>query len=140
MFLNYLQGVETMFFLANGGTRTLSSYPDIDWLGRAPQLPAAHARFLEELHLWYATDDYIFVHGGLRPGVPLEAQQEIDILWLRDEFILSEEDFGRRVIFGHTPFRQPLVMPNKIGIDTGAVYGNRLTCVKLPDEVFYSVA
>ena len=70
---------------------------------------------------------YIFVHGGLKPGVPLAEQVEDDLLWIRGEFITSKEDFGRRVIFGHTPFNQPLLMPNKIGIDTGAVYGNCLT-------------
>ena len=41
------------------------------------------------------------------------------------------------MIFGHTPFKRPLVMPNKIGIDTGAVYGNFLTCLKLPQREFF---
>jgi serine/threonine protein phosphatase 1 len=62
----------------------------------------------------------------------------MDLLWIRDEFIYSDFDFGKRVIFGHTPFREPLVQPNKIGIDTGAVYGNLLTCVQLPEIIFFS--
>ena len=70
-------------------------------------------------------------------GVPLAEQVEDDLLWIRGEFITSQEDFGRRVIFGHTPFKQPLLMPNKIGIDTGAVYGNYLTALKLPEEEFF---
>jgi serine/threonine protein phosphatase 1 len=61
------------------------------------------------------------------------------MLWIRDEFIASKFDFGKRVIFGHTPFREPLVQSNKIGIDTGAVYGNKLTCVELPALRFISV-
>ena len=77
------------------------------------------------------------MHGGLRPGLPLAAQKEEDLLWIRKEFIHSDFDFGRRIIFGHTPVRTPLVMPNKIGIDTGAVYGNKLTCVQLPEEKFF---
>ena len=84
------------------------------------------------------TDDYIFVHAGLRKKVPLESQKKIDLLWMRDEFISTDFDFGKRVIFGHTPFKEPLVQKNKIGIDTGAVYGNRLTCVQLPEIEFYS--
>ncbi len=102
--------------------------------------PLGHEQFFETLKLYYETDDYIFVHGGLRPGLPLSAQKEEDLLWIRNEFILSEFDFGRRVIFGHTPVRTPLVLPNKIGIDTGAVYGNKLTCVLLPEEKFFSVS
>jgi len=66
-------------------------------------------------------------------------QREEDLLWIRGDFIASMEDFGKKVIFGHTPFRQPLLMPNKIGIDTGAAYGNKLTCLKLPEEKFISV-
>ncbi|MGD8392201.1 MAG: serine/threonine protein phosphatase, partial [Desulfobacterales bacterium] len=88
--------------------------------------------------MYYQTEDYIFVHAGLREKVPLESQQEVDMLWIRDEFIYSDYDFGRRVVFGHTPFKEPLVQPNKIGIDTGAVYGNQLTCVQLPEMIFFS--
>ena len=78
-----------------------------------------------------------FVHAGLKEALPLEAQLSEDLLWIRDEFIASDHDFGKRVVFGHTPFNNPLVKPNKIGVDTGAVYGNRLTCVKLPEMVFF---
>jgi serine/threonine protein phosphatase 1 len=87
----------------------------------------------------YATPDYVFVHGGLRPGIPLDEQVDKDLYWIRGEFIASTADFGRRVIFGHTPFKQPLILPNKIGIDTGLVYGNFLTCLKLPQMDFYLV-
>ena len=70
--------------------------------------------------------------------LPLESQKTIDLLWIRDEFIFSDFNFGKRFIFGHTPFKEPLVQTNKIGIDTGAVYGNRLTCVQLPEIIFFS--
>jgi serine/threonine protein phosphatase 1 len=140
MFLDYLQGSDEMFFLMNGGTATVGSYWGDQWERRDKLLPPGHAHFFETLRLYYETDEYIFVHGGLRPGLPLSAQKEEDLLWIRQEFVLSEYDFGRRVIFGHTPVRFPLVLPNKIGIDTGAVYGNKLTCVRLPDIKFFSVA
>jgi serine/threonine protein phosphatase 1 len=137
MFLDFLQGAPADLFLFNGGLSTLQDYWGEDWTNRQSLvLPPDHAQFYQDLQLYYETPDYIFVHGGLKPGVPLAEQQEEDLLWIRGEFIASPEDFGRRVIFGHTPFKQPLLMPNKIGIDTGAVYGNFLTAVKLPEEEF----
>jgi serine/threonine protein phosphatase 1 len=139
MFLNFLQGRDVDLFLFNGGLSTIQEYWDRDWENpRDLVLPPDHARFFQELRPYYETPEFIFVHGGLKPGVPLTQQQEEDLLWIRGEFIASFDDFGgRRVVFGHTPFRQPLVMPNKIGIDTGAVYGNFLTCLLLPQEEFF---
>ena len=140
MLENYLDGSDRFTYLLNGGQQTLDDYlnrPNNP--GKYP-VPSAHLEFFNSLHLYYQTDDYIFVHAGLRENVPLESQKRIDLLWIRDEFIFSDFDFGKRVIFGHTPFKQPLVQTNKIGIDTGAVYGNRLTCVQLPEIKFYSVA
>ncbi|MEW6657864.1 MAG: metallophosphoesterase family protein [Thermodesulfobacteriota bacterium] len=138
MFLDFLQGRERELFLFNGGLGTLRDYWGDNWDRKKELiLPPEHARFFQELRAYYETPDYIFVHGGLKPGVPLPEQQEEDLLWIRGEFITSMEDFGRLVIFGHTPFKSPLVMPNKIGIDTGAVYGNFLTCLKLPQKEFF---
>ncbi|MFP3866617.1 MAG: metallophosphoesterase family protein [Desulfobacteraceae bacterium] len=138
MFLDYLQGDNQLLFLINGGRSTLESYWGADWESRLRRLPADHWEFYQQLKMFYETEDYIFVHGGLKPGVPLAEQQEEDVLWIREEFLICLDDFGKRVIFGHTPFPKPFVWPNKIGIDTGAVYGNYLTCLKLPEEVFYT--
>jgi serine/threonine protein phosphatase 1 len=137
MFLDFLQGNEIALFLFNGGLSTIEDYWGRNWEKREDLvLPLDHQKFYQNLKLYYETPDYIFVHGGLKPGVPLTEQAEEDLLWIRGEFIVSREDFGRKVIFGHTPFKRPLVMPNKIGIDTGAVYGNFLTVLKLPQEEF----
>ena len=138
MLQNYLDGSDRFTYLLNGGQRTLDEYlnrPNNP--GKYP-VPSAHLEFFDSLHLYYQTADYIFVHAGLRKKVPLESQKKIDLLWIRDEFLSTNFDFGKRVIFGHTPFKEPLVQTNKIGIDTGAVYGNRLTCVQLPEIEFYS--
>ena len=140
MFLNFLQGRDLELFMFNGGLSTLRDYWGEDWDNLEQLvLPPEHREFFEELRLYYETPDYLFVHGGLKSGVPPAEQDEEDLLWIRGDFIASMEDFGKKVIFGHTPFQQPLVMPNKIGIDTGAAYGNRLTCLKLPREKFISV-
>jgi serine/threonine protein phosphatase 1 len=138
MFLDFLQGQAKEFFLFNGGLATLEDYWGDGWTDRDDlALPPDHRQFYQDLLLYYEAPNYIFVHGGLKPGLALAEQQEEDLLWIRGEFITSQTDFGRRVIFGHTPFKQPLLMPNKIGIDTGAVYGNFLTALKLPEEEFF---
>jgi serine/threonine protein phosphatase 1 len=138
MFLDFLEGGPAEMFIFNGGRATVEGYWGGAWVAREGlALPPDHAQFFQDLELFYETPDYIFVHGGLKPGVPLAEQVEDDLLWIRGEFITSQEDFGRQVIFGHTPFKQPLLMPNKIGIDTGAVYGNFLTALKLPEEKFF---
>jgi serine/threonine protein phosphatase 1 len=135
----YLSGAEKLSFLANGGYATLRSYSKDNSSDEAGLIPSAHLDFFDNLRLCYETDQYIFVHAGLKSNIPLEEQDVWDMLWVRDKFIYSDFDFGKRVIFGHTPFRKPLIFDNKIGIDTGAVYGNKLTCVELPAVKFYSV-
>jgi serine/threonine protein phosphatase 1 len=91
--------------------------------------------FLRQTVPYLATDDYIFVHAGLRPAVPLAEQTLDDLLWIRDPFLQSTYDWGRRVIHGHTPTDglAPDILPHRINVDTGAVYGGALTAIALPD-------
>lgn len=142
MFLNYLAGTDEEMYLYNGGKATLLSY-GISRLAmpqeRKAAIPSRHLLFFRSLLPYYETEDYIFVHAGLRPGLDLSEQTIHDLLWVRKEFIYSDYDFGKRVIFGHTPFRSPLIEPNKIGIDTGAVSGGKLTCVELPQVLIHQV-
>ncbi|MBN1843849.1 MAG: serine/threonine protein phosphatase [Deltaproteobacteria bacterium] len=139
MLEDYLSGADRLTFLYNGGEATLNSYMKNTGQLEANPIPPQHLEFFDNLRLYYETEDYIFVHGGLRANIPLDEQDERDMLWIREEFIYTDFDFGKRVIFGHTPFREPLILDNKIGIDTGAVYGNKLTCVELPAVRFFSV-
>jgi len=142
MLLDYLDNPDEdrrMLYMFNGGHATIESYllkmkSDGDF-----HVPPAHMNFFQSLRLFYETDSHIFVHAGLRPGVPLNEQTEKDLLWIREEFISSSYDFGKTVVFGHTPFQEPLILEKRIGIDTGAVYGNKLSCLELPAERFYSV-
>ena len=97
-------------------------------------LPASHFDFLRSLKTSFARGRYFFCHAGVRPGVPLDRQNEEDLLWIRDAFLESREDFGKIVVHGHTPVAEPEVRANRIGIDTGAFASGRLTCVVL-DEV-----
>ncbi|MGD8264339.1 MAG: metallophosphoesterase family protein [Desulfobacterales bacterium] len=138
MLEKYLNGTDRFTYLLNGGQRTLDSYLNQSTKSDAFPIPAHHKDFYRSLKLYYETDKYIFVHAGMRPKVQLEFQENEDLLWIRDKFIYTKYNFGKRVIFGHTPLSKPLVESNKIGIDTGAVYGNVLTCVRLPDLEFFS--
>ena len=124
-------------WLYTGGRESLASYgidPETDtseiWTER---VPAAHVDFLQNLTLMHREGDYLFVHAGIRPGIELHAQEKQDLLSIRHSFLHSETDFGVVVVHGHTPTntRAPVIKPNRIGIDTGAVYGGRLTCVVL---------
>ncbi len=140
MLANYLEGVDEDMYLTNGGRITLHSYGILlsdDVEERKRKIPVSHRVFFESLLPYYETDDYIFVHAGLKPGVPLKEQTIDDLLWIRHEFVGSEYDFGKTVVFGHTPLNHPLINKNMIGIDTGAVYGGKLTCVELPEVKIY---
>jgi serine/threonine protein phosphatase 1 len=126
-----------------GGIQTLLSYgvkPSSRDDPRPPQevaaafreaLPASHRRFLEGLGLSFTCGDFFFAHAGVRPGVPLSQQHEHDLLWIREDFMLHEEDFGKIIVHGHTPAKEPDVRPNRINIDTGAYATGRLTCLVL---------
>jgi serine/threonine protein phosphatase 1 len=130
-----IDGKNYDLYLYNGGAATIASYSEDGEF----KLPPEHLAFFTSLLLYYETEHYIFVHAGIRGGIPLEEQDPHDLVWIRDEFILSPHDYGKTVVFGHTPLQRVFIAPNKIGIDTGAVYGGNLTCLELPAQRFYSV-
>lgn len=138
MLENYLSGKNRWGYLHDGGQQTLDSYIKHRKERFGSPIPQEHLDFFHSLVLFHETDHYVFVHAGVKKGIPLKKQTSEDLLWIRDPFVRSKADFGRRVVFGHTPFSEPLVEANKIGIDTGAVFNNRLTCVRLPDLKFFS--
>lgn len=139
MLADYLSGLDKHSYLVNGGQSTLDSYLSHMAPGQQHPIPQSHRRFFESLQLYYETERYIFVHAGLRSDLPLSEQGPETLLWIREEFLASDHDFGKQVVFGHTPFPEPWISRTRLGIDTGAVYGNQLTGVRLPEEIFYSV-
>jgi serine/threonine protein phosphatase 1 len=127
-----------------GGRATLQSYGvpmkrvgwranDYGGLARAliHGMPPAHRAFLDGLAGSVRIGDYFFCHAGIRPGVALARQDPEDLIWIREGFLDDEGDHGVVVVHGHTPVTAPDVRPNRINIDTGAVYGGRLTCLVL---------
>lgn len=94
-------------------------------------MPEEHMAFLHSLSVSHVCGDYLFVHAGLRPGVAMEDQTRHDCLWIRHDFLNHAEPFGYMVVHGHTPVPFADVRGNRIGIDTGAVFSGRLTCLVL---------
>lgn len=169
MFLGFLGygGLYGDAFLKNGGRRTLTSYgcdfsstprPVEDWLS------AAHREFFLALesclpiHLparrgqpatgpddsdaadHFVREDFLCVHAGIRPGVDLAAQTPEDLLWIREDFFAHPHDLSYTVIYGHTPFREvDFDLPFKIGIDTGLVYGGKLSCLDLTERTLFQI-
>jgi len=139
MLLDYLSGKNRNLYLANQGLTTLRQYLTDGPIGGDALIPPDHMAFYRGLRPFLELDGYYVVHAGFRPGIDIMDQKGEDLIWIREPFISSGYDFGKKVIFGHTVFPEPLIMDNKIGLDTGAVYGNCLTCIELPGEYFYSV-
>lgn len=123
-----------------GGLETLLSYglkptfsPDERERTRlseefAQAISIDHLAFLNSLQLSFRCGDFLFVHAGIRPGVPVADQEEKDLLWIREEFLSSEAPHGVFVVHGHTPVRAPEMRSNRLNIDTGAFATGRLTC------------
>lgn len=129
-------------WMNNGGTQTLLSYevaadvaPELAITRFEEKLPKDHRAFLDKLEKYVVFEDYCFVHAGVNPLRDLKAQLDQDIFWIRQEFISNIHYFKKTVIFGHTPFEDVMFhLPYKIGIDTGLVFGNMLSCIELKQK------
>jgi serine/threonine protein phosphatase 1 len=129
-------------FLFNGGASTLQSYgvPDAEGENALERIPAEHLEFLKSLATSYLHPPYLFVHAGISPVRQLEEQSVEDMLWIRQEFIFNPHQLGATVVFGHTPMRAVMVdLPYKLGIDTGLVYGGKLSCIEFNEGVLYQI-
>ena len=142
MLLNFLgfRGHYGESFLFNGGAATMDSYgiaeEDVD--NAIEHLPVEHLKFYRNLSLSYLRPPYFFVHAGILPARQLEEQDPEDLLWIRQEFIFNPHEAGAIVVFGHTPMRGVMIdLPYKLGIDTGLVYGGKLTCLEFNEGVVY---
>jgi serine/threonine protein phosphatase 1 len=97
------------------------------------RVPRRHVDFLQNLELSYETGDFLFVHAGVRPTLPLDRQNAEDLLWIREPFLSWRRDLDKVVVHGHTVGVDPIVRNNRIGIDTGACWTGCLTCLVLEE-------
>jgi serine/threonine protein phosphatase 1 len=137
-------------FLRYGGRETLLSYPiDAEAYTRAElaetrelalaAIPPEDLEFIRSFEDQVRLGDYLFVHAGIRPGVPLEDQRTGDLRWIRETFLSHAESFGPVVVHGHTIFAEPEVRANRIGIDTGAYTSGRLTALGLEGTARWTI-
>lgn len=135
---------QTASWMRFGGDATLLSYgvkldlrrPEAERFDAArrelqARFPAEHSALLGSLDLAFGLGDYFFCHAGIRPDVPLERQSEADLLWIREPFLSWAGECGKIVVHGHTVEEAPVTRVNRIGIDTGACWTGRLTCLVL---------
>lgn len=142
MLLDAYEKDEWDLWLSNGGSTTLEDYNSIP---RKFELPQAHYNFFKETVLYWQTEEYFFVHGGISPELTIKENLESEyersqFIWQRDHVYSRKNNWEKTVVFGHTPVKEPIVEENMIGIDTGCVYQERglgiLTAVVLPEMKF----
>ena len=129
---------EVSTWLRNGGGETLASYAAKD-IG---DLPRAHLDWMRSLRLSYDDGRRFFVHAGIDPDKPLDAQDEDALLWIREPFLTDGRDYGRLVVHGHTPLtgEKPDLRSNRLNLDTAAVFGGPLTAALFDDTQTEPVA
>jgi serine/threonine protein phosphatase 1 len=128
------------YWLPLGGMQTLASYGiELHENETAFSLhrrfldafPRAHELFMQCLRNQFSCGDFLFVHAGIRPGVPLDDQDPNDLIWIRDEFLDDTRSHKRFIVHGHTPVPHPEIRSNRINIDTAAWRTGALTCVAI---------
>lgn len=146
MFLTAFQKPEALrHFLKHGGFETLLSYGFSrqqlaklsleEIFERLPQVIPQSARdYVAAFETMIKAGDYVFVHAGIDPGVPLAEQQRSDLLWIRDRFLRHEGPLEKVVVHGHTIFDRVMDCGNRIGIDTGAFRSGVLTALVLEGD------
>ena len=126
-----------------GGAETLISYGlyrrSSFYIREAQQdargaIPPEDIAFLESRPLMHRHGAVLHVHAGIRPGVPLEAQEEQDLLWIREPFLSDARDHGPLVVHGHTTVKRAMHCRNRVNLDSGAAYGGPLTAVVIEDR------
>ncbi len=122
-------------FLYNGGLETIQSYGISVFASPSEmisKIPEDHFNFFTKLESILTVDNYVLVHAGVNPLRDLQAQNDNDVCWIREEFIANVHDFEATVVFGHTPHQELFLhLPYKMGIDTGLVFGNKLSCLEI---------
>jgi serine/threonine protein phosphatase 1 len=133
------------YWLDEGGLETLRSYGiELDYpplrssealrVMLKERFPADHRAFLEGLPIYLSLPGWLFLHAGIRPGIPLAMQTDDDLIWIRAPFLTSQLTGGLRVVHGHTPSRDIVVTPHRICVDTQCFHTGRLSAVRVTPD------
>lgn len=134
MLIDFCRTADITDWAFNGARETLNSYKkrgkdvkeDLPWFNSLP--------------FYVETENYYFIHAGLKPNIPIEQQNIYDVLWIREEFINSDYKFDKIVVFGHTPFAKAgLTRSGNIGIDTGCFFTGVLTLFNTTKFELYEI-
>lgn len=99
-----------------------------------------HLGFLRTLEPLARSGDVIFAHAGLNPNRSLDDQRINDLIWGHPEFLTDTPLDGYRIVHGHYDDAEPLTLPGRLCVDTGAYYTGRLTAVRLDDTETFITA
>jgi len=124
------RGGDPWVWLNNGGDATLASYG----VGRPEHMPARHLDWLGSLPLTFSDEWRFFVHAGIDPDLPLDAQKKETLLWIREPFLSDPRDHGLLIVHGHTPNEEPELRFNRLNLDTGACFGGPLTAAVFDED------
>lgn len=116
-------------WVRNGGKQTIESIggENLDH----------YARWLDEnCKTSHNQDGLFFAHAGANPNYSLDEQDDEDLMWIRNEFLSSNHNFGQIVVHGHTPKDKPEIRHNRINLDTGCCYGGKLSAGIFHDGEF----
>jgi len=138
MLISALRDDDKALWLCNGGDMTLRSYG----VTSADAIPNEHLVWFDSLPLSESDDKRFFVHAGIFPGIPLGEQRKEDMLWIREPFLSDPGNHGLYIVHGHTPRKtgKPEYLPNRLNLDTGAVFGGPLTAAVFDDSAAGPIA
>ncbi len=131
-------------WLAVGGIETLRSYGvkvDRAPLGRrearrlamaaTAAIPEEHLEFLRALPVAVVWGRFLFVHAGLRPGIPFDRQSDRDLQEVRGVFTESAADHGYLVVHGHTPNAAATLHANRVALDVASYATGRIAAARI---------
>lgn len=146
MFLTAFEKPDVLrHFIRHGGRETILSYgldPDDYDDMTIGELFEAYPKYVPQEDRDYVAGfedsitagDYLFVHAGIDPALPLDQQNRKDLLWIRDKFLNYNGPLAKVVVHGHTIFESVMDCGNRIGIDTGAFRSGVLTALVLEGD------
>ena len=126
-------------FATDGLCPTPSDALQLLWDAAKSVVPQAHLDWIATQPRLHIAEEHVFVHAGLRIGVPLKDQSEDDLTWIREGWIDNQDAHPQMVVHGHTALDFPQHHGNRINLDPGAGYGRTLVPAVLENELWFTL-